>query len=91
VDVAEAITHTAEAGEELPGAHIGASDVIAVATHGRGGLDRWALGSATEQVLHRTAFPALIVRPRAEPRAEPTLMRQARLSSFHGWLHDSIN
>jgi nucleotide-binding universal stress UspA family protein len=72
VDVAEAITHTAEAGEELPGARIGASDVIAMATHGRGGLDRWALGSVTERVLHGTTFPVLVVHPLTEPLGRST-------------------
>ncbi len=64
VDVAEAIIRTAEAGEDLPGVRLGTSDAIAMATHGRGGLDRWALGSVTERVLHGTAFPVLVVRPR---------------------------
>jgi nucleotide-binding universal stress UspA family protein len=70
VDVAEAIIRTAEAGEDLPGIRLGTSDVIAMATHGRGGLDRWALGSVTERVLHGTAFPVLVVRPRTVAQAE---------------------
>jgi nucleotide-binding universal stress UspA family protein len=67
VDAAEAIVRTAEAGQELPGGRVDASDVIAMATHGRGGLDRWALGSVTERVLHSTALPVLIVRPKTVP------------------------
>jgi nucleotide-binding universal stress UspA family protein len=70
-DVAEAITHMTEAGEELPGARIGASDVIAMATHGLGGLDRRALGSVSERVLHGTAFPVWIVHPQTSAQAQP--------------------
>lgn len=37
-------------------------DIIAMATHGRGGLQRWALGSITERVLHATHLPLIIAR-----------------------------
>jgi nucleotide-binding universal stress UspA family protein len=37
-------------------------DFIAMATHGRGGLQRWALGSITERVLHTTHLPLIIAR-----------------------------
>ena len=37
--------------------------LIALATHGRGGLARLAMGSVTQGVLHRTRVPLLIVRP----------------------------
>lgn len=37
-------------------------DYIAMATHGRGGLQRWALGSITERVLHVAHLPLLIAR-----------------------------
>jgi len=40
-------------------------DLIAMATHGRGGLERWMLGSVTERVLGSTKLPLLIVRPTA--------------------------
>jgi nucleotide-binding universal stress UspA family protein len=56
-DVAETLTKTAE--EE---AEIGERfDVIAMATHGRGGLQRWLMGSVTERVLHSTKLPMLVV------------------------------
>lgn len=38
-------------------------DLIAMSTHGRGGLERLMLGSVTERVLHGTQLPMLIVRP----------------------------
>lgn len=37
-------------------------DIIAMATHGRGGLGRLVYGSIAEQVLARAAVPTLIVR-----------------------------
>lgn len=37
-------------------------DFIAMSTHGRGGLQRWAVGSITERVLHTTQLPLLIAR-----------------------------
>ncbi|MGZ3630530.1 MAG: universal stress protein [Ktedonobacteraceae bacterium] len=53
-DVAEAILQTADQEK---------ADFIALATHGRGGLQSWALGSITERVLHATKVPLFIVRP----------------------------
>ena len=44
----------------IPPAH---ADFIAMATHGRGGLRRWVMGSVTDRVLHATIQPMLIVRP----------------------------
>jgi nucleotide-binding universal stress UspA family protein len=41
------------------------ADVIAMATHGRGGLQRLWLGSVTAQVVQRAATPVLVIRPRA--------------------------
>jgi nucleotide-binding universal stress UspA family protein len=56
-DVAEALVQLTE--EEL---HTGGRfDLLAMATHGRGGLQRWVLGSVTERVLHHSRLPVLIV------------------------------
>ena len=38
--------------------------LIALATHGRSGLDRWLLGSVTEKVLRGGSNPTLVVRAR---------------------------
>lgn len=63
-DVAHAIIHMAENGEDAEGAGVfGRCDLIAMATHGRSGLHHWALGSITERVLGATKLPILIVRP----------------------------
>lgn len=63
-DVAGAIIRATENGEDNKGAGVyGMCDLIAIATHGRGGLQRWALGSVTDRVLRATTLPVLIVRP----------------------------
>src|SRR5579859_5814586 len=56
-DVAEAIIKQAEGG---------AVDLIAMATHGRGGMEHFVMGSITERVLHHSKLPLLIVRPPRE-------------------------
>jgi nucleotide-binding universal stress UspA family protein len=53
-DVAEAIVKKAEQDK---------FDFIAMATHGRGGVQHWAMGSVSERVLHATRLPLLIMRP----------------------------
>lgn len=55
-DVAEAIVQAA--GQDQV-------DLIAMATHGRGGVQRWALGSVTERVLHASKVPLFLLRPQA--------------------------
>lgn len=66
LDTADALLRVAETGEDTEGAGPASRcDVIAMATHGRSGIARWALGSITERVLHGTKLPLLIVRPAA--------------------------
>lgn len=40
-------------------------DLLAMTTHGRTGLTRWATGSITERVLQHTQLPLLVVRAHA--------------------------
>jgi nucleotide-binding universal stress UspA family protein len=40
--------------------------LIAMATHGRSGLDRWLLGSVAEKVLRAASNPTLVVRAKEE-------------------------
>jgi nucleotide-binding universal stress UspA family protein len=66
-DVASALIETAEGGKALESSReLTACDLIAIATHGRGGLKRLIAGSVTEKVLGSTRLPMLIVRPRDE-------------------------
>jgi nucleotide-binding universal stress UspA family protein len=51
----------ATAGEQPP------ADVIALATHGRSGLKRLALGSVTDKMLHGATAPVLVCRPPGGP------------------------
>lgn len=63
-DVASGIIRVAENSEDAEGTGVfGGYDMIAMATHGRGALQRWLMGSITERVLHATKLPLLIVRP----------------------------
>lgn len=63
-DIASGIIRVAEEGEDTEGTGaLDGSDLIAMATHGYGGWQRWALGSITGRVLHATRLPLLIVRP----------------------------
>jgi nucleotide-binding universal stress UspA family protein len=41
------------------------ADVIVMGTHGRGGFERWVLGSVTEKVLRKAPCPVLTVPPPA--------------------------
>ncbi len=63
-DVASTLLTLAEHGktsEDTKG--IPPCDLIAISTHGRGGLERWVMGSVTERLLNTTKLPMLIVRP----------------------------
>jgi nucleotide-binding universal stress UspA family protein len=45
-----------------------AADLVLMSTHGRGGIRRWALGSITDEVLHRSSTPILAIPPRMRER-----------------------
>lgn len=44
-------------------AEANACDLIVMATHGRSGVRRWALGSVAEKVVRHTFVPVMLVRP----------------------------
>jgi nucleotide-binding universal stress UspA family protein len=63
-DVAETLIRAAEYSEDAEGRRLtGNCDLMVMATHGRGGLERWAMGSVTERVLGATKLPLLVVHP----------------------------
>ena len=63
-DVASVLIGMAENGEYMQDADgFTGCDVIALGTHGRGGITRWMMGSVTERMLGATRLPLLIVRP----------------------------
>ena len=39
------------------------ADLIAMSTHGRGGIRRFVLGSVADRVLHYARVPVLLIRP----------------------------
>lgn len=53
-------------------------DLIVMATHGRGGIARWAIGSVARKVLMDAPAPTLIVRPEDGPAQpeEPAAIRR---------------
>ncbi len=62
-DTADILVREAEQGERRDdGTEHEGCDIIALATHGLGGLQRWVMGSVTERVLGSTKLPMLIVR-----------------------------
>lgn len=68
-DVASTLLNLAEHGRtggEKAHGETGQCDLIAISTHGRGGLERWVMGSVTERLLTTTQLPMLIVRPLKE-------------------------
>jgi nucleotide-binding universal stress UspA family protein len=62
-DIAGAIVDLTEHEDKEQAGQAHSCDLIAMSTHGRGGLERLMMGSVTERVLHSTKLPMLIVRP----------------------------
>lgn len=60
VRTGDAASEIIKAEEELD------ADLIIMATHGRGGLPRFLLGSVTESVMRRSARPLLMVHPQPD-------------------------
>ena len=60
-DVASAIMREAEHNDEAGMAE--GRTIIALATHGSGGIGRWIMGSITARILKASRLPMLIVRP----------------------------
>ena len=50
------------ADEILDQARTGGTELIAMSTHGRGGVRRWVLGSVAETVVRHSPVPVLLVR-----------------------------
>lgn len=62
-DVASALVGLAEQGGQGKERAGGAYDLIALSTHGRGGLARLVMGSVAQRLLTATTLPLLVVRP----------------------------
>ncbi len=87
-DVAATIIKQAEATAEGSAG----SDLIAIATHGRGGLRRVLMGSMAEHLLGHTKLPLLVVRPaqgeaaEAEKSGEATEVTEVEVQTWSGLL-----
>ena len=50
-------------------------ELIALATHGRSGIERWMVGSVTDHLIQGSTIPVLTIRPRKDGQAAPALAR----------------
>jgi nucleotide-binding universal stress UspA family protein len=89
-DIAGALIGLAEDGAEGEnGEQVERSDTIAMATHGRGGPQRWVLGSITERILSATRLPLLIVRPhevKHRGNGKPTVAKSSHAADEQTWV-----
>jgi nucleotide-binding universal stress UspA family protein len=58
--------------------------MLAMATHGRGGLQRWALGSVADKVMRMSTTPTLLVRPSETPQEDRTVALRRLLVPLDG-------
>jgi len=76
--IAEGIVQMAENGEESREyGKVAACDLIALTTHGFGGMHLWPVGSIAERILRTTSLPMLIVRP------EDVIVKERKLRHHH--------
>jgi nucleotide-binding universal stress UspA family protein len=62
--IVAAANHGMRAAQSTPSS-AGAFDLLALATHGRGGLGRWVYGSVARYALSQVAVPVLLLHPAA--------------------------
>jgi nucleotide-binding universal stress UspA family protein len=72
--------------ETLSFAELNHADLVAIATHGRSGLERFLKGSVTEDILRKTRMPLLVVRTDRIEKEHPVRLagqrkRQAALEA----------
>jgi nucleotide-binding universal stress UspA family protein len=83
-DVAGALIKAAEEGEDIEGtSSLGSCDLIVLATHGRGGLQRRVMDSVTERVLGATKLPILIVHPQEQDKTEEPRLAVGEKTNAH--------
>ncbi len=71
IRVSSAVRYGRAAEEILDHAQSAGADLIAMSTHGRGGLGRLVLGSVAETVLRASAVPVLLLRARGPAPVRP--------------------
>jgi nucleotide-binding universal stress UspA family protein len=89
-DVASRLIEIAEVDEEMEEIEgFKPADVIAIATHGRSGVERLVMGSVTERILGATKLPLLIVRPQrtnSQPEAGTPAEITEQLAEGQSWV-----
>ena len=85
-DVAGTIIHQAE--QQTDAQNVEGCDLIAMATHGRGGIQRLLVGSVTEHILGSTRLPLLVVRPHEKTNAKiaEEVMRSDTATDAPSWV-----
>ena len=48
------------------------ADLVVMATHGRGGLDRWIIGSVADRVARMSTIPVMLIHPRDDSPPLPS-------------------
>jgi nucleotide-binding universal stress UspA family protein len=66
LNVKTLVTSGHSADEIIKAAEDTKADLIAMSTHGRSGLRRWALGSIADKVVHESHIPVLLIRAKHE-------------------------
>jgi nucleotide-binding universal stress UspA family protein len=61
VDVSPLFSEGEAAEKIIDSAKATANSLIAMCTHGRSGIQRWALGSVTEKVVRHSESPVLVI------------------------------
>jgi nucleotide-binding universal stress UspA family protein len=54
-------------------AHVGPSDLVAMTTHGEGGVRRWQLGSVAEKMVRRAPAPVMLIRDGLQSRTSTAI------------------
>jgi nucleotide-binding universal stress UspA family protein len=78
------------ADEIIRAAETTSADIIVISTHGHGGIRRFALGSVTNEVLHRGITPMVAIPPKAKVATEDlpfTTQSDAKVEEYlaTGW------
>lgn len=66
-------------------AKIGATDLVVLGSHGRSGLERWAVGSVAEKVLRRASCPVMVCGPAEKPTPPPHALFKRILCALDFW------
>jgi len=59
-------------------------DLIVMATHARGGVDRWSLGSVADEVMRKSPVPVMLTRADSETKRTDTLLPKRILVPLDG-------